>query len=153
MRLLSRGQIFTTDIVIAVSIFVVALVFLISIWNSILLDNAALQRSDMKLSLLKATDALVKSQGMPAGWNESNVVLVGLAVWDRTIDARKLASFLAMDYNKSKSALGVQGYDYYFRLINANVTKGEYPQGDAVYTQRKVFYNGIETIEFTVWKR
>lgn len=114
-----KAQAWGIDLMIAVIIFAAGiLIFFVYTLNS--------SRQESALENLRYEGSVVSSvllsPGSPAGWNESNVISIGIAD-NGKINETKLASFYAIsvsDYQKSKSLLSTK-YDYYF-LLNENMT-------------------------------
>ncbi|MBI2971315.1 MAG: hypothetical protein HYY37_02770 [Candidatus Aenigmarchaeota archaeon] len=148
----AKGQLFLGDFVVAVFIFAIVLAMLAVSWDTVMERYSS--QSDVQEMELKAAwiaDAMLTS-GKPSGWENSNTSVIGLVDHDRTISPAKLAAFSAMDYNQSKRVMGVQGYEYFFSLPASNVTKGDRGGSTRAFARRVVMYNGVEYLEFMLWK-
>lgn len=144
-----KGQLFSSDMIAAVFLFFTMVSIILFAWNSAI-DNYVqdMQRKDMEITGTRILDILVKSPGYPTDWEDKNATTIGLAAYDRTIDADKLSAFLDMDYNTTKKIFGVP-YDYFFKL--GNYTKG-INGSEAVFARRIVIFNGAQFLELTLSK-
>ena len=147
-----KGQIFSSDLMVAIFIFIIILGEVLATWN-ILIDTSAkdTELKNMEIAVTTVVDTLVKTRGYPYDWNRTGARVVGLADWDRTIDQKKLDEFMAMDYNLSKQAMGIGDFDYQFRLSKNNIVRGSVGGDTALIVRRVVFYNGVDIVEFTLW--
>lgn len=144
-----KGQLFSSDMVASVFLFSIAVSTVLFAWNSVI-DNSVndMQRKDMEITATRILDILVKSPGYPIDWEKSNASVIGLANYDRTIDANKLNTFINMDYNTTRKIFGIP-YDYFFRI--GNYTKGVNGT-EAVFVRRMVIFNGTQFMELTLSK-
>ena len=118
-----KAQVWSTDFSVSAVIFItmVALIFFVfNITSQDAASQAAL--SDMQNRGLEASEALVRTPGYPPGWNSWNVQVVGLATQENSLNNSKIFSFLGMDYSNSKTALGLESYEYNFSLENLDGT-------------------------------
>ncbi len=153
---MSRGQIITSDLLIATFILLAMIPVIVFSFESAL-DTASgnIKRSDMEMAAVRISDLLARTEGYPNNWesNASSAIVIGLAPSDRKLDAKKLAAFLDADYNMTKEIMNIRGYEYYFRMVNNGSTKGMPVTGDnAAFIRRVVSFRGADTLELTVWK-
>ncbi len=147
---LSKAQVFSADVIAAVFLLVIALSIISVYWDNKM--NSLQEKTELAEMYIRASqisDILAKAGGTP-NWEQRNATVIGLAIWNRIIDVRKLSAFMGMDYNKSKDILGIKGYEYYFRL--ANNTKGFLSGNKQVYIKRIVIHNGLQNMEFALSK-
>ncbi|MHA1289513.1 MAG: hypothetical protein ACTSPB_19155, partial [Candidatus Thorarchaeota archaeon] len=113
----SKGQIFSTDIMIAVGIFLLLLGFCFIVWNGIL-RTATLEINREKTfeTTYQILDMLVRSPGIPSYWNRTNVQSIGLAKSDRVLDQKKVEELLEMPESEvaEKFGIGTLNYTIYF---------------------------------------
>jgi hypothetical protein len=154
----NSGQVFSTDIIFAFTVFIIMAVFLMSTWNFIFdVNKENNNRIRMELLCMQITEQLVMTQGLPINWERApeNVTMVGLAKDDRVIDIEKLEAFMSIDYNTTKEILKTFEYDYYLVIEEAGYTKGVFPSSDEItLTKRIVIYNNQpDTLVFYLWRR
>ncbi len=104
-----KGQIWYLDIMFALSIFTVALVFFFKA-DINFLDKAVDTLEDMDLEAGLLSDSLM-SPGYPAGWDTGNVIEIGLTKKNR-INETKLDYLGMIEYNLTKTKFRTK-YDYY----------------------------------------
>lgn len=154
-----KAQIGTTDLFIAISIFIISVIVLVSLWNKynvILIENA--ENEEMFSLGMQATDLMVKSPGIPYNWTVSNVEVIGLANSDHNLSFSKVANLTQMSYNASKKLLKIASYDYVFRISTPNGTilvnyGNMYSNANKVINVRRlVFYQNESILELILWK-
>ena len=109
-----RGQIWSIDLAVSFMIFVVTLITVFFIFNTISHDAAEQSEiAKMQDLSLEVTESLMRTPGFPLSWNASSVTVVGLAVIadrfnesnvvrDNILDTGKVLEFIQnLDYNKS----------------------------------------------------
>src|SRR3990167_2132005 len=134
-----KAQVFTTDAVFSIILFVVILIFMLSVWN---LYSQKLQEqhinSEIELLALQIADILVSSPGAPNNWeeivviqnssenasnlNSTSIVTLGLANQDRKLSLAKTSVFFGFDYLILKELFNVERYDLQVRLMELNGT-------------------------------
>lgn len=152
-----KGVAFSTDMAIAIFIFLALFISITIAWNSVLDSSSRnTQRKDTEMLLLRIADELVRSGGYPQNWEEnpSNAITIGLAESDRILDSEKIQAFLDMDYETAKDILKTGGYDFQLRLVNNGSVKGPAPDSDNIFFMRRmVLYNETnETLELYLWR-
>lgn len=118
---MTKGQLLSMDAVASVVLFIVALVFIFSLWNLYtirLAENIASE--EMQLVAFQVTDILVQSQGVPNIWEQDpdTVEVIGLQSNPGLLDDDKLAAFLAMDYDAAKAVFNIERFEYNFTVLN-----------------------------------
>lgn len=152
-----KGVAFSTDMAVAIFIFLALFISIITAWNSVLdTSNQNIQRKHAEMTVLRIADEFVRSGGYPPHWegNPLSALTIGLAGSDRILDGSKVQAFLDMDYETSKDVLKTEGYDFRFILVNNGSVKGPVPDSDNIFfTRRIVVLNGTnETLELYLWR-
>lgn len=153
---LSKGQIITSDLLLAITVLSILVIYLGGAIDNTLdkfASNEQLQ--DMELGAVKTADVLVRSAGYPANWEDypASAISIGLSSSDRALNEKKLSVFTNLDYQTAKKLLGVSEYEFYFKLTRNGTEKGLLPAGEKSVTVRRIAsYNGVDTVEFTLWK-
>ena len=114
-----KAELFSSDFVIGLSIFLIAIgvfgIYYEGLQNDIA-DYAT--RNDMQTKAINIADLLVTSSGEPHGWNSTNVKIIGL--YDAgLINLTKFAELKNIEYYNAKRLLGVGGYEIYIEIKNA----------------------------------
>lgn len=162
MKSNKKSQAITTDLMLAMFIFIVLLAAIMMIWNKYAAAiNKQTEYEEAQLMAYRISDLFVKTKGKPSDWekNASNVIVIGLADSDRTISAAKVNAFLNMSYNDSKKILKIPYYDFSFRINdmqgnNLTNTYGQINETDFIISLRRhVFYENEKAImEFKLGK-
>ncbi len=154
-----RSQAASTDLFMAVFVFIILITAIISCWNLYNKQiNERLIYEYMIVNAFQVSDLLVKSRGTPLEWNSTNVDTVGLAVNDRHISSQKLSSFNNITYDTLKNLFNIERYEFYFQINYPNRTMrdsygGEFNGTYSVNIRRHVMYeNEKTTIDFKLWK-
>ena len=162
-----KGQLSSLDFIGSVVVFVLLLTGIIFFWNIYTLRfNAQLERDALTFQLVKISDLLVEHPGIPTHWNETNVEVIGLVSSDRKLHADKLSAFMNITYNKTKTLLNIDQYDFYFRIVDLNgafikangqfIEKGAFPSTteDSIITIRRIALYGTQkaVLELSAWK-
>ncbi len=115
-----KAELFSSDFVIGLSIFLTAIcifgIFYTSLQNDII-DYEI--RNEIQGKAINIADLLVTSSGDPKYWNSTNVNVLGLYD-DGLINLTKFEELKNIDYYTAKRFLGVGGYDFYIELKNAS---------------------------------
>jgi hypothetical protein len=162
-----KGQIWSADFLLSAVIFFVALAILVFTWNTTteqISDQTVV--ADIENTGLFISDSLIRTSGLPADWNSTNVRVIGLVSEENVLDNTKLNRFINLSYATSKDLLGTGGHEFYFSLnhINGtpvqneygqNITAGIYPFQNAtlvIPVERYVLYNReIKKLSFALW--
>jgi hypothetical protein len=118
-----QGQIFSLDIIFAVSLFLFILFAIITVsqlQNERIVDTE--QSTQMQIKVQAAMSSLLKTSGEPPQWYETeNFSSVGLVSFGNyNLDVEKVEGLVSKNssyYNVTR-ALGVVPYDFYFEVVN-----------------------------------
>lgn len=158
----TKGQVFSLDMVVSVVIFIIALIFLISLWNlysTRLQDN--ISSEELYLLSFQVSDILSKTSGVPNNWEKgSNVSVIGLKLGPGGgISDDKLNAFLTYDYKEAKKVFNIERFDYQFKLLDKNGnllnSSGLAPSDSKQAVSISHFItvkNETRRIQFTLWK-
>jgi hypothetical protein len=119
---LDKAQLFSLDMVIACSMFIL-----------ILLSTAALRdytgetirieetRNDMEMIARNAISVLIETEGQPSNWtaqpfSQTDMQSLGLADSFLELDPEKISALSSANYSVAKTLLGIIGPDYEFCL-------------------------------------
>ncbi|MFH0956738.1 MAG: hypothetical protein V1813_02655 [Candidatus Aenigmatarchaeota archaeon] len=155
-----RGQMWSFDLVLSLIIFFTAAIALLSAWNHMsagMADTRAIKTAELRA--LTISDALIRTPGIPADWNEANVEVVGLSISEGILDQQKVSMFTSMDHDVARAMIGIAPYDFYFELSDINGTVYENttvpPDQSAsiiIPVDRYAIYNGrIARARLIVW--
>ena len=155
---MSKAQIATTDLFLAITIFLILITAFFVTWNvyQSRLTNS-ISRSEMELYAVQVANQLVRSPGIPADWenNVAGIRAIGLSGGDRVISEEKLNAFANLTAEQMGS-LNIGSYNFYFILIrgdNAVLEVGAYPAGQSVTIRRNVIYqNEASTVQVSLWE-
>jgi len=122
-----KGQIFTIDLILAVTLFLFVLTLTLAysnqVANRVELWEASNERDS---SALLASRSLVLSTGEPANWENLNVEeieSIGIVSEYNVIDPEKLSrleDLNSVGYSESKAALGLAKYDAEILILDLN---------------------------------
>lgn len=115
-----KGQINSIDLVVAMLIFVVIILFLIQIWGVELKSaDTGAEFNALQSKALSLSDMLVKSGGVPARWERANQTpdSFGLVQEPNVLDVNKLNKFFNMNYSDIKYVMGMDN-EYYISIID-----------------------------------
>lgn len=119
-----RGQTSLVDFFAAVLIFIVIFMLFITLSDRTIRDSFLASGFSKTAALGQAlTESFVGSRGIPTDWesNPTNVQAIGFATHQNYLDSSKLDAFVAMDYNLSKTKMGIPPViDYHFIVMDAN---------------------------------
>jgi len=152
------------DFVISAVIFLLVIVLVIFAWNYTNSQVAEqIEFNEIESTALTVSDSLIRTSGIPADWNQTNVNVIGLAIEDNILNDTKASRFVNLSYADARVLL-VGKYNFYFELdhINGtiivyngtNMTAGIYPANSAIIVpvERYVLYqNKPARMKFIVW--
>jgi hypothetical protein len=153
-----KSQMATTDLFIALFAATILIIIIIFAWNNYaLILNEDVNYKEMQIKAFQTADLLIKSKGVPVNWEENptNIDVIGLAASDRNLSTEKVSAFLNASYNITLKSLGIELYNFYFRLKDLNGTEiAEYRNASAsnksiINIQRLVLYEN--KIDFFVF--
>jgi len=120
MSLRSKGQTFSTDFIIACTVFILAIAILLIYWR-----YTSNKISETKLISDMTERAYLISEicfreGIPKYWSASNVIDIGLSN-DHRLNKTKMDSLNdpLLGYKNVSKKIGAEIYDYKFRVINS----------------------------------
>ena len=161
MTLLNKkGQIFSTDLMLA------SIIFLLILTTATVYGNQVANRiyfmeqnSEMRQTGQQAANGLVLTSGNPANWQNQtveNIQSIGLANSANNLKKNKvqhLASLASSDYEDVKSILGVAKFDFRLEIISMldNFTVESFgaspgSESSVVSINRIAFYDGNNVI-------
>jgi len=157
----NKGQIVTTDFILAIIILIFILQLSFSLWNNEI-ESFRLKekRTDMEKTALSIVDLLIRSPGIPEDWENGDMaeITLGLVKEDHVLDIGKVSKLFSSSIDNTKKLLGIENYDFFFviKFTNGEVIE-EYgtPAIDArevIVARRLVLYNNTETyLNFGLW--
>ncbi len=119
-----KGAAFSTDMTIAIFIFLAIFIAITTAWNSVLDSSGRnAQRKHAEMMVLRIADEFVRTGGYPSDWEENplSALTIGLAGSDRILDSDKVQAFLDMDYETAKDILKTGGYEFYMEIDEEDV--------------------------------
>lgn len=110
-----KGQTFSSDFLIACSIFLLVLTGLFYYWtyNTIQIEESREINDVAEKTYL--VSQIWSREGFPEYWDASNVIDLGLQN-DHRFNQTKLDSLNDMGYEKVKSLIGIDDYDFFLRF-------------------------------------
>jgi hypothetical protein len=124
-----RGQLFSSELMISLSLFIATLIIYLLVWNN--LHNSYLEEQNdvrMQTLLIGISDAMVLSQGDPADWESgagANANSYGLASAHNVLSPAKLYAmqeYFASNYSGMKEKAGAAGYDIFIDVESTDGT-------------------------------
>ncbi|MFH1592350.1 MAG: hypothetical protein ABIB47_03210 [Candidatus Woesearchaeota archaeon] len=163
---MGKGQIVSLDLILSIVVFILLIGGIIAFWNIYILRfNANIKQEELALKATKITDLFVESQGVPTGWNETNVQVIGLVDRDRRLSSNKLASLLNVTYAQIKTSLNIDANEFYFRVVDLNgalvKAKGNFVEvgnssldvEQVIEMRRFALYGNQKVVlEFSIWE-
>jgi hypothetical protein len=156
-----RGQIFSSDFLIGIIVFLFIVTALQVHHSNILNRINHHERMLYHETLLSRTDTLVLSEGIPPDWNETNVEVLGFSTGrPNRISETKVKTFINLSNRTAASLLGLDGRDFYISVENSSDVMYSYggkgwEDAENVYTvKRKVFLENSKQTAFlkmVVW--
>ena len=116
-----KGQIFSFDMVISITLFIISLLVLYSVFSTIsseIIEKDIIEDAYEKANLV--IEKAIRFPGIPNNWDSSTVEVIGLANKEYFLNRTKIERFNETSYNKLKCVFG--GYDFYFRIEYMNDT-------------------------------
>ena len=157
---MKKAQLFTTDLFIALSIFIILIGIVFLTWaryNAKL--NEDINFEDMQIKAFQITDLLTKTEGYPIAWekNISSLEVIGLMESERNLSLAKVQNFTSLDYNLTRQLFNIELYDFYFTIKSINGSKllqyGVINDEELVNLRRIANYGNQKAImEFTISK-
>jgi len=156
-----RGQVWYTDFIVAVLIFVICIVIYFEYMTNV---------SAREISVLeelvddaKSISSSLVSEGNPPEWNSTNVIRIGITDGNMRINQTKLDNFYNLSYDISHRIFKTRfNYHIYFENSTGsrlNITDGDsigiepVNQKDIVQMTRLLIYeSGIIRLKVEVWR-
>ncbi len=120
----SAGQLFSLDFVLSMIVFLLVFAFL---YQSYFSNVDRFKQHQIALEIQERVnaqaDVLVNSPGFPIDWNESGVIVMGLALQPGVLDyskVQKLASLTANDYNHARAVMNISAFEFRIDLDSNN---------------------------------
>ena len=160
MSLQSKGQMFSTDFIIACTVFVLAIAILLVYWRY---TSNKISETKLINDMIEKTYSISEiwfRDGIPKYWDASNVIDIGLSNNHR-FNRTKMDSLNdpLLGYKNVTKLIGAEVYEYNFTVYNTtkNVvyTFGQNPSNpdNLVKIKRVGILNGkIVTVDVMVWK-
>jgi hypothetical protein len=117
-----KAQIWSFDFAVSFVVFFMVLIPMLFLWNYVNTQQLN-QRivDDVEIKALAASDALVRTAGIPQDWNGTTVRSLGLADEENVLNSTKVGYLLSMDYATLKGML-TGGYDFNLTFSDLNGT-------------------------------
>jgi len=156
-----KGQIFSVDLIVAGTIFLMILTLIIVFANESSNRLEFLEKDNFRTeAAMHAANSVIYTEGNPGNWeNQSdlnNVFGIGIAKSRNEIDSAKLQRFLDLNatrYSDVKDILGLAKYDVEITVINLQnnqkLAKFGLDSGDSnniTAVNRFAFYNGKNVV-------
>ena len=162
----SNGQVFSTDALVGLVIFLFALGIVFYYFAQVSERSAVFEESaELKNSAFNALSALVETKGMPENWNAlgiSEIKAFGISSERNVVDSGKLSRLVevsGIDYNAVKKILGLQKFGFGISVNDLNgsriVSAGsiEKPLRSSFKASRLALWNGnIVSVSLEVFK-
>lgn len=162
-----RAQIWSLDFAASMVIFALMMGIVIFSWNYAIQNSTdQVNLNVLENDVMMISDTLIRVPGLPEDWDASSVRVIGLANEENVLNKTKVIQFIGMDYNQTKSLLGIANHEFYFEIRHlnnsvmeisgTNATKGTNPIDQdttvVVPVERYVMINGdIAKMEFYLW--
>ncbi len=114
-----KAQLWYSDFIIGLIIFLTAVVTFWAYQNSDVFENSTAPRL-----LLEAVDigTNLNSPGTPTSWTPSDVVRVGISNGNNRINESKLMQFASLDYGKLKDSMSIENqFSVHFEYLNGSI--------------------------------
>ena len=159
MKLNSKGQVSSYDVLVAIIIFLMMFIVLkqIPMYNlTEAIDDFSY--NEMRLYSQQAMDSMLKTNGYPTNWAAGDVEIIGLAQKQNILDEEKVTEFLLLDYGDARNMLALGKYDFNFLVDSVDDSKdfsfGVNIQEDkeVIVIERVVYYGGEANAKLYVFK-
>lgn len=153
-----KGQVFSSDFMIASSIFIMAFSILIIYWTHTSYQIEERREINQMIEKAYIASEVWFREGIPKYWNSTNVIDLGLSN-DHRINQTKLNALQDIGYDRVAYLIGLGIYDYNLTIYNSTndilFTFGKTPPNTAkniIKARRIGIYNGsIVSLEVIIW--
>jgi hypothetical protein len=115
-----KGQVWSMDFIIAVSMFTIAIVLYFKYAGSTF-DERQLEIDELSLDARSIAGSLL-TPGYPHDWNSTDVIRIGISDDGHAINETKLSRFLNLSSSNYSGTKGLFGttYNFHFRITTQN---------------------------------
>ena len=122
-------------------VFFLSLLSIYNLYVSNKLEEFSLydEYAELREKTIRITDLLLRTPGVPEGWNESNYLQLGLAKGEYVISSQKLEQLLNLSEEEVAENLGLTGYHLFLNVSSAlnystwvEYILGQYPSSSQV---------------------
>lgn len=158
---MSKGQIFSTDLIFATGIFLILMGLVWYNWDDMRYEmDETVEINEMEHLALSISDALVMTSGEGHNWvdDPENATSIGLTSLPGKVSQERLDAFVDMDYDDQREKLGTGAFDFWFALKTSSgsviQSTGSNPEGDRrISIVRPVIYNGEPSfVNLMIWR-
>lgn len=110
-----KGQIFSTDFLIACSVFILAVGLLFVYWKYTTIQIEETRMLNDMSEKLHAVSQIWFKEGTPKYWSPPDVIELGLEN-NHMFNQTKMETLNSLGYNKVRTLLGVENYQLYYRV-------------------------------------
>ncbi len=115
-----KAQSSSIDLLVSFLVFIIVFIFILQFWSvSIKSTQSNTRRTDMESFAVSFSDNLLKSNGVPYNWNNTNFNTIGLVSSQNILIPSKVSNFTSMSYDTLKQTFGID-YEFYFYVENLN---------------------------------
>jgi len=159
MKLNSKGQVSSYDVLVAIIIFLMMFIVLKQIpMNNLTEAIDDFSYNEMRLYSQQAMDSMLKTNGYPTNWAAGDVEIIGLAQKQNILDEEKVTEFLLLDYGDARNMLALGKYDFNFLVDSVDDSK-DFSFGvniqenkEVIVIERVVYYGGEANAKLYVFK-
>jgi hypothetical protein len=130
-----KSQIFAFEAIIAVSVFLMAIVFLnASVYSKVTERNEKAEKDSLYETAVYASEVLLRTEGIPPDWDPGNYVQLGLEEENFVVSNEKLDMLMTIGNEELVDNIGLRGYKMFINITSVfnytaqvNYTKGDFP--------------------------
>lgn len=117
-----KGQMFSTDMVLSMFVFIGMTVFSVFIVDATAEYGMRFHEEEvMEESIVRTSDFLVRSPGYPENWTFNEVEVTGLADSPNVIKSSKFLELKRMDYDEVRSINRIPRYDFHLEIVSEDI--------------------------------
>ena len=128
MKQSNKGQIFSTDFIISIGIFIFILNVSILIWNNI---NSQIDQGEIsnkfQTKLISTSTLLLETTGLPKNWEKldpqiekKKISQIGLAIKSNVLSYEKITALKNLPYDDAKEIMGLETENIYIEILDAS---------------------------------